>query len=95
MLGSKISSAVERMTDHKFLTKAQDADGDHYSIGYPDECRDFALFSDSLAPLITDGAWSIQPFTQKQTATIIDFKSERETEAEASLRQSACDKAHL
>ncbi|TAM88244.1 hypothetical protein EPN42_09670 [bacterium] len=73
------------MTEHNFISKAADLGGERYSIGYPDECRDFALFADSLAALVTDGTWMIQPFTQKQLAIVVDFVSETQSEAEASV----------
>jgi hypothetical protein len=70
---------------HDFLSSQPSDRGERFAIGYPDECRDFTLFADSLAALLTDGEWLIQPFTQKMQAIVVDFVSEREAEAEASL----------
>jgi hypothetical protein len=36
--------------------------------------------------LITDGEWRIQPFTQKRLAIVVDFASETQADAEASLK---------
>ena len=70
---------------HDYLSPLPANPGDRYYHGYPDECRDFAMFSDSLSALITDGAWMIQPFTQKMAASVVDFVSTTESEAAASI----------
>lgn len=72
---------------HRFISNAPDIGGERISAGYPDECLDFSTFAGSLAALVTDGAWLVQPFTQKRTAVIIDFASETEAEAEESLQR--------
>ena len=72
---------------HDFISNAPDVGGERISSGYPDECMDFATFSGSLAALVTDGEWIVQPFTQKRTAVILDFASDTEAEAEESLQR--------
>jgi hypothetical protein len=70
---------------HDFVSTAPDAGGEHISAGYPDECLDFTSFASSIAALVTDGEWLLQPFTQKMLAIVVDFASHSEEEAEASL----------
>jgi hypothetical protein len=72
---------------HRFISNAPDIGGERISAGYPDECMDFTTFAGSLAALVTDGEWIVQPFTQKRTAVIVDFASETEAEAEDSLQR--------
>lgn len=61
---------------HEFISNQPDTGGERISAGYPDECLDFTTFAGSLAALVTDGEWLIQPFTQKRLAVIVDFASD-------------------
>jgi hypothetical protein len=72
---------------HDFLNKVvPDDDSEHLWHGYPDECFSFSSFADSLVALILYGCWAIQPpITVVRKAIIVDFVSERQTQAEFSL----------
>ncbi len=70
---------------HDFISIATDVGGERISSGYPDECLDFTSFASSIGALVTDGDWLIQPFTQKMLAIVVDFASNTEQDAEASL----------
>jgi hypothetical protein len=74
------------MNGHAFLSQESDDGGARLAAGYPDECLDFSAFAGSLAALITDGEWLLQPFTQKRLAIVVDFASETQAEAEESLK---------
>jgi|SRR5580698_754330 hypothetical protein len=71
---------------HDFMSSEPDMGRERISAGYVDECLDFTTFAGSLAALVTDGEWLIQPFTQKRLAIIVDFASKTQAEAEASLQ---------
>jgi len=73
------------MRVHDFLSKEPDVGGERTSAGYPDECLDFTSFAGSLAALVTEGQWLNNPFTQKRCAVIVDFFSQTQEEAQASL----------
>jgi hypothetical protein len=72
---------------HDFLNKlVPDDDSEHLWHGYPDECFSFSSFVDSLVALILYGGWGIQPpITVVRKAIIVDFVSERQTQAEGSV----------
>jgi hypothetical protein len=72
---------------HDFLNTLVPDDGsEHLWHGYPDECFSFSSFVDSLVALILYDAWGIQPpITVVRKAIVIDFVSERQAQAEASL----------
>lgn len=71
---------------HDYISNAPDVGGERIAMGYPDECYSFMAFSDSLSALLTTGKWMITPFTQKRLAVVVDFASETQEEAEASLK---------
>lgn len=75
------------MRAHNFISQEPGDDGARIAAGYPDECLDFTAFAGSLAALITDGEWLLQPFTQKRLAIVVDFASETQAEAEDSLKR--------
>jgi hypothetical protein len=75
------------MRVHDFISHEPAENGARISAGYPDECLDFTAFAGSLAALITDGEWLLQPFTQKRLAIVVDFASETQAEAEDSLKR--------
>ena len=75
------------MNAHAFTSLEPDDGGARIAAGYPDECLDFTAFAGSLAALITDGEWLLQPFTQKRLAIVVDFASETQAEAEESLKR--------
>jgi len=71
---------------HDFLNELPDDGTEHLWHGYPDECFAFTSFTDSLVAQVLYGGWAIQPpITVVQMALVVDFVSEREAEAEASL----------
>jgi hypothetical protein len=72
---------------HDFLNTLVPDDGsEHLWHGYPDECFSFSSFADSLVALILYDAWGIQPpITVVRKAIVVDFVSERQAQAEASL----------
>ena len=74
---------------HDYVSSAPDVGGEHFSVGYPEECLDFTSFGGSLGALVTDGEWLLQPFTQKDLALIVDFASDTEEEAEQSLARGS------
>ena len=77
----------EPMMRHDFLNMLVPDDGsEHLWHGYPDECFSFSSFADSLVALILYGCWAIQPpITIVRKAIIVDFVSDRETQADVSL----------
>ncbi|MHB8462938.1 MAG: hypothetical protein ACYDA1_09845, partial [Vulcanimicrobiaceae bacterium] len=70
---------------HEFLSSVPDTGGERISAGYPDECSDFLSFGASLGALVTQGEFLLQPCTQKRLAIVVDFYSQTQAEAEASL----------
>jgi hypothetical protein len=71
---------------HDFLVKLKDDGSEHLWHGYPDECSALTSFADSLVAHVLDRGWWIQPpISVVRKAFVIDFVSEREAQAEASL----------
>ena len=84
--GAATTMGLAADAGHHFLSSMPDVEGRRVFVGYPDECHDFTLFAGALAALITDGEWSINPWAlYADLAIAIDFVSETETDAEASL----------
>jgi hypothetical protein len=84
---ARLDDTLEAMRAHDFISHEPAEDGARIAAGYPDECLDFTAFAGSLAALITDGEWLLQPFTQKRLAIVVDFASETQAEAEDSLKR--------
>ncbi len=72
---------------HDFISIATDVGGRRIPLGYPDECLDFISFAGAIGSLVTHGDWILQPFTQKMLAIVVDFASDTEQDAEASLAE--------
>lgn len=69
------------------LVRAVDDGGERRSYGYPDECYSLTTFADSLVALAYEGVWVLQPpIVDLRNAIVVDFVSETETHAEASLQ---------
>jgi hypothetical protein len=65
---------------------APDAGAEHLWHGYPDECYSFTSFADSLVALAWGYGWYPQPpYVRLRNAMIVDFASQSEAEAEASI----------
>jgi hypothetical protein len=72
---------------HNFLVKLRDDGSEHLWHGYPDECFALTSFADSLVAHVLGRGWWIQPpITVVRKAFVIDFASEREAQAEASIQ---------
>ena len=57
--------------------------------GYPDECYAYAAFADSLVALSWGEGWRQQPpIVSLRTAIVVDFASETEQDAQASIGES-------
>ena len=70
-----------------FSVKLPDDGSEHLWHGYPDECFALMFFADSLVARDSGRGWSIQPpLTVVRKALVIDFVSEREAQAEASIQ---------
>jgi hypothetical protein len=71
---------------HDFLVKGADDGTEHLWHGYPDECFAMTSFADSLVGyILRNGWWVQQPVTVVRKAMVVDFVSERQAQAEASL----------
>ena len=63
-----------------------DAGEGHFWHGYPDECYSFTTFADSLVALAWGHGWYMQPpIVNLRNAIVVDFASDTEEEAEASI----------
>jgi hypothetical protein len=72
---------------HTYLTDVADIDGERRFHGYPDECYSLTTFCDSLIALAYEGVWLMQaPIVDLRNAFVVDFVSDTESHAEASLQ---------
>lgn len=72
---------------HDFWVKLKDDGSEHLWHGYPDECVALTSFADSLvAQMLGHGWWVEPPITVVRKAFVIDFASDREAQAEASIQ---------
>lgn len=73
--------------DHAYMASPQNDGGEeHLSHGYPDECYAFTTFADSLVALAWGYEWYVQPpMVDLRNAIVVDFSSNTEDEAEASI----------
>ena len=72
---------------HAFIAAPQiDTDEERMWHGYPDECYSLTTFADSLVALAWGHGWYMQPpMVDLRNAIVVDFASETEAEAEASI----------
>jgi hypothetical protein len=74
-------------TAKAFLSTVPDDGTEHRSHGYPDECYSLTTFADSLVALAYEGVWILQPpIVDLRNAIIVDFISQTESQAEASIQ---------
>lgn len=80
---------MERLLERPELYIAEPAADEgvgHMWHGYPDECYSFTSFADSLVALAWGYGWYPQPpYVGLRNAMIVDFASQTEEEAEASI----------
>lgn len=69
-----------------FITTTSDDGAEHRTHGYPDESYSLTTFADSLVALAYEGVWILQPpMVDLRNAIVVDFISETEEQAEASM----------